>query len=48
MDRSTRVRWLMGPLIRLFVSKADRRAIGYVPAADVDRSVRVILYVEHE
>jgi len=31
--------------VRRYVA-ADPRAIGYVPAAEVDRSVRVILYVE--
>jgi len=31
--------------VRRYVA-ADRRAIGYVPAAEVDASVRVILYLE--
>ena len=33
--------------VRRYVA-ADRRAIGYVPAAEVDASVRVILYLGRE
>lgn len=32
--------------VRRYVA-ADRRAIGYVPAEEVDATVRVILYLEH-
>jgi ABC-type phosphate transport system substrate-binding protein len=33
--------------VRRYVA-TDRRAIGYVPAAEVDASVRVVLYLESE